>query len=125
MFFVDSVLVSFFLVFVMHRADSSATLLATGEIMTVGGCDGSVTASADLYNPTTDTWRSFPLVRSLCVSPLPFSRFFFPFYRAQCSGLWSWQGARRATPSAILLPDGTVLIINGEDTHIDQVTAVL
>lgn len=46
----------------------------------------------DLYNPVTDTWRTLDT------------------------------GIPRNTPSTILLPDGTVLILNGENPNLDQMS---
>ncbi len=66
--------------------DSSAALVGTGEIMIVGGGSGAKKEAQriDLYNPQTGTWRSKDM------------------------------GITRHNPATTLLPDGTVLIVNGE-----------
>lgn len=66
--------------------DSSAALVGTGEIMIVGGGANAAAEAQriDLFNPQTGTWRS----RNT--------------------------GITRHNPATTLLPDGTVLIINGE-----------
>ncbi len=63
--------------------DTTAVLAPTGEIMVVGG--GNTPDTIDLYQPMTNTWRSFP-----------------------ADLLWD-NGA------SVLLPDGTVLLISGSD----------
>ncbi len=66
--------------------DSSSALVGTGEILVMGG-GGNPKAEAqriDLYNPYTHQWRSKDT------------------------------GITRHNPATTLLPDGTVLIINGE-----------
>ncbi len=66
--------------------DSSASLVGTGEIMVVGGGGGARAEAQriDLYNPQTGTWRSHDM------------------------------GITRHNPATTLLPDGSVLIVNGE-----------
>ncbi|HWV16323.1 MAG TPA: galactose oxidase-like domain-containing protein [Cellvibrio sp.] len=64
--------------------DSTAALVSTGEIMTAGGTDDNGAAQRiDLYQPTTSTSRTIDT------------------------------GIGRRNASSILLPDGTVLLING------------
>jgi len=66
--------------------DSTAALLSTGELLTMGGTsDPAIAQRADLYNPATRTWRSVDT------------------------------GIGRHNASSVLLPDGTVLLINGEN----------
>jgi hypothetical protein len=66
--------------------DSSAALVGTGEIMITGGGSGAQAEAQriDLYNPQTGKWRSKDM------------------------------GITRHNPATTLLPDGSVLIINGE-----------
>ncbi|HTL10890.1 MAG TPA: galactose oxidase early set domain-containing protein [Bdellovibrionota bacterium] len=66
--------------------DSSAALVGTGEILVVGGGPGAKAEAQriDLFNPKTGTWRSKNM------------------------------GITRHNPAATLLPDGRVLIVNGE-----------
>jgi hypothetical protein len=66
--------------------DSSAALVGTGEIMIVGGGPGAKAEAQriDLYNPQTGRWRSKDM------------------------------GITRHNPATTLLPDGSVLITNGE-----------
>jgi hypothetical protein len=64
--------------------DSTAALVITGEIMQMGGTlDNGVAQRVDLYNPTTNTWRSINT------------------------------SIGRRNPASVLLPDGTVLLVNG------------
>ncbi len=64
---------------------------STGELMTMGGCGyPNASSMVSLYSPGTDTWRQVDLRRP------------------------------RSTPSSVLLPDGTVLIINGELSSLNQ-----
>jgi hypothetical protein len=69
--------------------DSSAALLSTGELLTLGGtADPSVAQRADLYDPQTGNWRQLDT------------------------------GIGRHNPATVLLPDGTVLLLNGgNDEH--------
>lgn len=66
--------------------DSSAALVGTGEIMVMGGGPNPKAEAQriDLYNPWTGRWRS------------------------------KGTGITRHNPALTLLPDGTVLIVNGE-----------
>jgi galactose oxidase len=66
--------------------DSSAALVGTGEIMITGGGGGAKAEAQriDLYNPQTGKWRSKDM------------------------------GITRHNPATTLLPDGSVLIMNGE-----------
>ena len=66
--------------------DSSATLVGTGEILIVGGGPGARAEAQriDLFNPRTGQWRSKNM------------------------------GITRHNPATTLLPDGSVLIVNGE-----------
>ncbi len=76
-----------------HRAsDTTAALVATGEIMIMGGGDrGTIEGTRiDLYNPQTDSWRSVDT------------------------------GITRIRAASLLLPDGTVLILNGERFYKDE-----
>lgn len=64
--------------------DSTAALISTGEFMTMGGTDNDGHAQRiDLYQPLTNSWRSIDT------------------------------GIGRRNASSVLLPDGTVLLING------------
>ena len=51
---------------------------------------GCSLSTLDVYNPVTDTWRSIDT------------------------------GIPRNTPSMVLLPDGTILLLNGENANLDQ-----
>lgn len=71
---------------VANGSDTTAALLGTGEVMMMGGGQfgGQEGQRIDLYNPQKDTWRSFNT------------------------------GITRVRAASTLLPDGTVLILNGE-----------
>lgn len=73
--------------------ESSAAPLLTngGELLVVGGCFGSTLQRLDLYNVHNDSWKSFNT------------------------------GIKRGVPSTVLLPDGNVLILSGENYLIDQI----
>ena len=76
-----------------ERSDqSSSVLLMTngGEILVAGGCSDNALQRFDVYNIKNDSWKSFDGV------------------------------IRRGIPVAILLPDGKVMIINGENSAINQ-----
>lgn len=65
---------------------ASSVLLSDGRIMVVGGSsDTTVQQRADIYDPGEDTWESIDT------------------------------GIGRRYPTAVLLPDDTVLVINGEE----------
>jgi len=72
--------------------DSTAAVLPSGELLTMGGCSetGPHVRRVDMYDPQTDSWRNFETL-------LP-----------------------RRTPSSVLLPDGSVLLMNGENPLINQ-----
>jgi hypothetical protein len=55
------------------------------ELLVVGGCSGTTLQKIDLYSVTDDIWRSFD------------------------------SGVFRAVPASILLPDGRVLLVSGEN----------
>lgn len=64
---------------------STGALMPTGEILVLGGTGDHITSQrADFYHPHTDTWSSVDTL----------------------IGRWH--------PASVLLPDGTVLIVNGE-----------
>ena len=66
--------------------DSTSALLPSGRILVMGGTnDPAVAQRADVYDPATDTW-------------------------SQTSS-----GIGRRNASSVLLPDGTVLVVNGWD----------
>ncbi|KAJ3088752.1 hypothetical protein HK102_008025 [Quaeritorhiza haematococci] len=66
--------------------DGTSLLTITGEIMVAGGSqDPIITQRIDLYNPATDSWRSVDA------------------------------GISRMNPASVLLPDGTILLMSGED----------
>jgi N-acetylneuraminic acid mutarotase len=69
----------------VRRVDHTATLLPSGQVLAVGGCDSSgCHASAELYDPATNTWRA-------AAAPLSVHR----------------------THTATLLPSGKVLVVGG------------
>jgi hypothetical protein len=68
------------------RSDHTATLLSDGTVLITGGANGGATASAEIYDPTTD---SFSLTGSLLYA--------------------------RRSHAASELPDGRVLVSGGFD----------
>ena len=72
------------------RAGHTATWLQTGQVLVVGGLDGSsnALASAELYDPLSQTWTA--------TGPMQTSRFFH---------------------TATLLPSGKVLVAGGRTTQ--------
>lgn len=79
------------------RSFQTATLLADGRVLVVGGIDstnvdaGQVLPSAELFDPATNSWT--------VAAPLP---------------------SARANHSAILLSDGRVLVVGGIDHRLTQ-----
>ena len=73
---------------------STAVHLTTrgGELLVMGGCTGNMQAlqQIDLYNVQSDSWESFPA------------------------------HIMRGVPASVIMPDGRVLILSGEDKTIDQ-----
>ena len=69
------------------RRDHTATLLSNGKVLVAGGYNGSLLASAELYDPASGTWTA---TGSLATA--------------------------RYGHTATLLPNGKVLVAGGEDT---------
>jgi N-acetylneuraminic acid mutarotase len=73
------------------RAGHTATLLANGQVLVVGGqhalAPDSVLTSAEVYNPAMGTWRAAGAM-----------------------------ARERVNHTATLLPNGTVLVVGGEDS---------
>ncbi len=73
------------------RAGHTATLLQNGQVLVVGGqhtlTPDAVLASAEVYNPATGAWRAAGTM-----------------------------ARERVNHTATLLPDGTVLVVGGEDS---------
>jgi Domain of unknown function (DUF1929)/Kelch motif len=77
-------------------AGASSALLADGRILIAGGGEEggeAATSMVDIYDPADDTWRSLDT------------------------------GIKRSHPGAVLLPDGTVLIVNGDGDAPDEVSS--
>jgi len=74
----------------VRRARHTATLLPNGDVLVVGGAQvgslGSVTATAEIYHPATNSWRSVPSMSTA-----------------------------RLGHTAALLPNGDVLVAGGHD----------
>ncbi|KFE65316.1 Kelch repeat-containing protein [Hyalangium minutum] len=68
------------------RSNHSATLLSSGKVLVVGGYNNNYLASAELYDPATNTWSAAGVLTS-----------------------------RRRYHTATLLPSGKVLIAGGTD----------
>ena len=64
----------------------------SGELFIMGGCTCNRTTlqEIDIYNVKTDSWKKIHT------------------------------GIRRGVPASIILPDGKILIVSGEDKEIDQ-----
>jgi hypothetical protein len=128
------------------RANQSATLLVSGEVLVAGGANsgdllanygnsGTVLASAELYDPTTGTWRgtgTMGAARELHTATLlPSNEILIAggccdanFVRASAelyepgTGTWSATGSMataRYGHTATLLPSGKVLVAGGAD----------
>jgi len=66
-------------------------MLRGGELMAMGGCDAATQQRLDIYNVQNDSWRSVNT------------------------------GIRRNVPATVLLPDGTVLLLSGENPDVNQI----
>lgn len=62
-----------------------------GELMVMGGCDAASQQRIDIYSIHSDSWRSVNT------------------------------GIRRQVPASLLLPDGNVLLISGENPDVNQI----
>ena len=82
---------------VLHE-HGSATLLANGEVLLAGGTDlppgNNMTAGAELYNPWTGQWSTTGSMPSV-----------------------------RAYQAAVLLANGEVLVVGGEDSSISSLAS--
>jgi Kelch motif/Galactose oxidase, central domain len=114
----------------------TATLLANGKVLLVGGVSGS-TGSAELYDPATGTWsytgnlnttRTWPAATLLPngkvlvaggwdhnARPLNSAELYDP-----AAGTWSYTGNRNTAGGggATLLPDGKVLVVSGNTAEL-------
>jgi hypothetical protein len=134
------------------RAFQTATLLADGRVLVAGGIESSaavpgiVLASAELYDPATNTWTEAAPMQSARASQSAtlladhrvlliggMDRFFnYPSGSAPATGLAttelfdpandSWSSApsmryARISPSATLLPNGRVLVVGDEGAN--------
>jgi WD40 repeat protein len=83
------------------RTDATATLLPDGQVLAAGGSGGSsnALASAELFNPATGTWSVTGSMHQ------------------------GRSGLNGAGASAILLPDGEVLIAGGEDANFNLLSS--
>ncbi len=66
--------------------DATALLAPTGELLSAGSGAGAISTTVDLYDPVKRTWRSIDT------------------------------GIQRSDAASVLLPDGTVLMVNGAST---------
>lgn len=125
------------------RLDHTATLLATGKVLVVGGYGGggpSNLKSAELYDPATDSWSSAGSMaderRNHTATLLPNGKVLVTggtyYYlgdtelKHSSAELYdpvtnSWtvaaeMSSRRASHTATLLPDGRVLVAGGSNT---------
>ena len=119
------------------REEHTATLLRNGNVLIAGGADrhGTALASAEVYNPKTNTWASagsmgaarldhtatlLPSGKVLVVGgqvgPVPFSSLASAELYDPTTNSWSAATpliVSRASQSAILLRDGRVLVVGG------------
>jgi hypothetical protein len=119
------------------RGSHTATLLHNGEVLAVGGSDGTALSSCELYNPSTGKWQSAPsflyarfqhaatLLQSGKVLLTGGTSFKYPITQAELydptANTWTPTGSMttgRYAHTATLLTDGTVLVAGGEGQSI-------
>ena len=129
-----------------ERAAHQATLLASGQVLITGGCDGqcdSALASVERYDPAT---RSFQGVASMATPRNSHVAIALPDGRVLVAGGWANRAVTanaeifdpatqrftqagalnqpRAASTATRLPDGRILITGGLTTRLDPLASV-
>jgi hypothetical protein len=118
---------------ITHRAFHTATLLANGEVLVVGGTSGSALNFCELYNPSFGKWFNAPsttyariqhaatLLQSGKVLVTGGTPSRYPLSSAELydpsANTWALTGnmtTGRYAHTATLLTDGTVLVAGGE-----------
>lgn len=119
------------------RAYHTATVLADGRVLVVGGIDasGNALATVEIYDPTTDTWASGPAYQAAVAhhratrlangNVLVTGGVSGSTYRTEAAvfdavgNTWGANvpmGTARARHGAVLLSDGRVMVVGGETT---------
>jgi N-acetylneuraminic acid mutarotase len=111
----------------------TATLLANGKVLVVGGNNGGYLSSAELYDPATGTWTStgsmnsaryyhtatlLPNNKVLVVGGSSSAYLSSAEFYDPATGIWTSTGSMgnpRVEHTATLLPNGTVLVAGGRN----------
>ncbi len=94
----------------VERCQHTATLLGNGKVLVAGGeTSNGATNISELYNPATGTWSLWPVVSRSCTT----------CHTAPPSGAWNNPAGHLHSPryghTATLMPDGTVLVVGGNN----------
>jgi len=97
----------------VERGQHTATLLGNGKVLVAGGQTGSSFANAtELYNPATGFWSLWPVTARSCTTC---------HTAPPTSGAWDTPAGHLHTPryghTATLMPDGTVLVVGGQNAN--------
>ncbi|MBK9441773.1 MAG: fibronectin type III domain-containing protein [Comamonadaceae bacterium] len=101
----------------------TATLLANGKVLVAGGFNGSDLSSAEIYDPATNSWSPAGNLNSSTATLLPGGKVLSVGYGDYIAELYdpianTWSVAAslstpRTSHTAILLPNGKVLVAGG------------
>ncbi len=95
----------------VERSQHTATLLGTGKMLVAGGQGtNGATNITELYNPATGFWSLWPVTARSCTTC---------HTTPPTSGAWDTPAGHLHTPryghTATLMPDGTVLVVGGQN----------
>jgi hypothetical protein len=101
----------------VERSQHTATLLGTGKVLVTGGqcANGTTTTNiTELFDPTTGFWSLWPVLGRNCKSC---------HLAPPTSDAWDLPAGHLHTPryghTATLMPDGTVLVVGGQNANGD------